>query len=190
MSDTDSLLVDLVLYGLLPLWGIAGFADWCCHRATQIESTSGLRESLLHSLMGIQLGIPILLCLMFEVNVLILLVCALMWLAHEIVAHCDIRQAVPRRPISIWEMHVHSYLATLPLYLLMLLVVLNFDVARRAVTLQWSGQLTLHRLVVSQGGPAYLPHYLIFMIVICVLPYLEENIRCLRRQRRAMPAVP
>src|SRR5688572_20667372 len=76
----QSKLINLILYGLLPLWGIAGFIDWCCHRATKVESTSGLKESLVHSVMGIQLGIPILLCLLFEINVLVLFICVLMWL--------------------------------------------------------------------------------------------------------------
>ena len=57
MSDTKHLLINLILYCLLPLWGITGFVDWCCHRATHVEQTSGLKESLLHSLMGVQLGI-------------------------------------------------------------------------------------------------------------------------------------
>jgi hypothetical protein len=185
MADTNSLLIDLILYGLLPLWGIAGFIDWCCHRATRVESTSGIKESLIHSLMGVQLGIPILLCLLFEVNVLILLVCVLMWLLHEFVAHWDVHYAAPLRKISIWEVHVHNYMATIPLYLLMLIVVLNWQVAQKAVTFQWSGQFTLHRMATPHGGPTYLPHYLTFMTVFCVLPYLEENIRCLRQLRYA-----
>ena len=84
MTATNQLLMNLILYGLLPLWGIAGFIDWCCHRATRVERTSGLKESLIHSLMGVQLGIPIILCLLFEVNVLVLLICILMWLMHEV----------------------------------------------------------------------------------------------------------
>ena len=63
MADTRQLLINLILYGLLPLWGITGFIDWICHRLSQVESTSGLKESLIHSLMGVQLAIPILLCL-------------------------------------------------------------------------------------------------------------------------------
>ena len=43
--------------------------------------------------MGLQLGIPILLCLIFQVNVLIIFVCALMWVLHEIVAHWDVHYA-------------------------------------------------------------------------------------------------
>jgi hypothetical protein len=187
MEDPKHLLINLILYGLLPLWGIAGFIDWCCHRATRVESTSGLKESLIHSLMGIQLGIPIVLCLLFEVNVLVLLICGSMWLLHEVVAHWDVYYATPRRHISIWEVHVHNYMATVPLYLLMLVVILNWDVAVKAVTLDWSGQFGLRPLRERPGGSAYLPAYLAFMAALCVLPYLEENIRCLRHTLARRP---
>jgi hypothetical protein len=180
MQDPKYLLINLILYGLLPLWGIAGFIDWCCHRATKVESTSGLKESLIHSLMGIQLGVPILLCLLFQINVLVLLICAAMWLAHEVAAHWDVHYATPRRHISIWEVHVHNYMATVPLYLLMLIVILNWDVAVKAATLDWSGQLGLRPSSDRPGGRDYLPAYLTFMGILCVFPYLEENIRCLR----------
>ena len=99
MSDEKHLLINLILYGLLPLWSIAGFMDWCCHRATKVESTSGLKESLIHSVMGVELGIPILLCLLFEVNVLILIICVVMWLLHEVSAHWDVHYATPLRKI-------------------------------------------------------------------------------------------
>lgn len=185
MTDEKRLLLMLILYGLLPLWGVAGFIDWCCHRATKVESTSGLKESLIHSVMGVQLGIPIVLCLVFEINVLILLICVAMWLLHEVVAHWDVHYATPLRRISIWEVHVHNYMATVPLYLLMLIVVLNWDVAVKAATFDWAGQFTLTRLSTPPGGSGYLPAYLTFMAVLCVFPYLEENIRCLRYARQA-----
>lgn len=183
MADPKQLLLNLILYGLLPLWGVAGFIDWCCHRATKVESTSGLKESLVHSLMGIQLGIPILLCLLFEVNVLILLICVLMWLMHEVAAHWDVHYATPRRHISIWEVHVHNYMATVPLYLLMLIAILNWEVTKKAITFDWAGELTLHPLRERPGGGFYLPAYLTFMAILCVFPYIEENIRCLRHSQ-------
>jgi hypothetical protein len=183
MTTTDQLLVNLILYGLLPLWGITGFIDWCCHRATRIETTSGLRESLIHSLMGLQLGIPILLCLTFRVNVLILLICLAAFLLHELAAHYDVDYATPRRRISIWEVHVHNYMATIPLYLLMLIAVLNWDAVRQLASFNWSGAMTLERMPVPHGSPGYLRSYLAFMFVLCVLPYLEENLRCFRHRR-------
>src|SRR5690606_15216456 len=179
MTDTKHLLINLILYGLLPLWGVAGFFDWCCHRATKVESSSGLKESLVHSLMGVQLGIPIMLCLLFEINVLILLICFVMWLAHEFAAHWDVHYTAPRREISIWEVHVHNYMATLPLYLFMLIVIINWDVAVKAVTFDWEGQFTWKRVDAPHGSDTYPPGYLLFMTCLCVFPYIEENLRCL-----------
>lgn len=179
--NIDQLLINLLLYVFLPLWGVAGLADWCCHRATKIEATSGLRESLLHSLMGIQIGIPILLCLLFYINVIVLLICFAAWLLHELIAHMDVQFASPRREISIWEMHAHDYLATLPLYMLSMIVIINWPVFIDLITFQWQGQMELVLLDKPHGGKGYLPFYLSFMAFVCVFPYLEENIRCLKQ---------
>ena len=178
--ETQNLLINMILYGILPLWGISGFIDWMCHRATGIEHTSGLKESLIHSLMGIQLGIPIILCLLFYVNVGILLICVAAWLAHEFVAHWDVSYTSPIRNISIWEVHVHNYMATIPLFLLMLIAVINWDITVKLVSLDWAGQFGFQRVEKPHGSPTYLTGYLTFMAVFCVFPYLEENIRCLR----------
>jgi hypothetical protein len=177
--DTGQLLINLLLYLFLPLWGIAGFADWLCHRATNIESTSGLKESLMHSVMGIQVGIPIVLCLTFRVNVLILLLCLVAWCLHELIAHLDVHYASKKRKITIWEMHAHSYLATLPLYMLSIIAVINWPVVVDLVQFNWAGQMTLSPMEYEHGFTGYLPTYLMFMAVVCVFPYMEENLRCL-----------
>lgn len=178
--DTHQLLINLILYGLLPLWGISGLADWFCHRASHIETTSGIKESLIHSLMGIQMGIPIILCLIFHVNVLILLICIAAWVAHELVAHWDVTYTSPIRNITIWEMHAHNYLATLPLFLLMLIAVINWDVVVKLFSLDWVGQFGFRKIENPHGSSIYLTGYLTFMTIVCVFPYFEENIRCLR----------
>lgn len=151
-----------------------------CHRATRIEHTTGLKESLIHSAMGIQLGIPIVLCLVFKVNVLILLICIAAWMLHELVAHWDVHYSAPLRKISIWEVHVHNYMATIPLYLLVLIAIINWGVVVKMFTLDWTGEFTFERLNNPHASSAYLTSYLAFMGVLCVFPYLEENIRCLR----------
>jgi hypothetical protein len=183
MSDTNQLLISLILYGLLPLWGITGFIDWCCHRASAIEKTSGLKESLTHSLMGIQLGIPIFLGLFFRINVLILLICLVVLLTHALVAHWDVKYSAPLREISALETHVHSYMATIPLFLLSLIFVINWEVVLKLVTFDWRGQFSLSPTPSLQLTSAYRRGYLIFMAVLCVFPYLEENLRCLRVAR-------
>lgn len=178
--DASSLLINVMLYVFLPLWGIAGFVDWCCHKASNIEQTSGLKESLLHSLMGLQMAIPIALCLIYQVNVLILIICIITWLCHELVAHWDVKYAAPIREISIWEMHAHTYLGSLPFYMLTLIVVINWEQFVNLISLNWSGNMELSLITVPHGSDNYLPFYLLFMAVVCVFPYLEENIRCLR----------
>jgi hypothetical protein len=178
--DTSTLLISAMLYVFLPLWGIAGFVDWCCHRATKIEITSGIKESLMHSLMGVQMGLPILLCLLYEVNVLILLICIFTWISHEIVAHCDVRYAAPRREISIWEMHAHTYLGSLPLYMLISIFMINWDQFLLLITFNWAGNMSWLLIEEAHGSNAYLPVYLSFMCVLCVFPYVEENFRCLK----------
>jgi len=180
MPDTGQLLINLILYALLPLWGVAGAIDWYCHRSTDIENTSGLKESLIHSTMGIQLGVPIILALTFQINVLILLICFVAWLSHEFVAHWDVHYSASLRKISIWEVHVHNYMATLPLYLFMLIVVLNWEVATKLITLDWTGQFEFALAETRHATPAYMRGYLALMGILCVFPYLEENIRCLR----------
>ncbi len=178
--DTSQLLINIMLYVFLPLWGIAGFVDWCCHRATKIEQNSGIKESLLHSLMGIQMAIPIALCLLFEVNVLILLICIIAWICHEIVAHLDVHYASPIRKISIWEMHAHTYLGSLPFYMLTLIIVINWDYFLLLINLDWTGHLAFIPISTPHGSSGYIPSYLTFMCIVCVFPYIEENIRCLK----------
>lgn len=97
--DASTIVLNILLYVLLPLWGVAGGVDWFCHRATKIESTAGLREALVHALMGFQVGIPILLGLLFEVSVLVFIMCIMALVAHELVAHYDVpsEQAIAQR---------------------------------------------------------------------------------------------
>ena len=147
-----------------------------------------MRESLLHTAMGIQVGIPILVSILFSVNVTVLLICFAAVLLHEFVAHYDVHYATPRRHISIWEVHVHNYMATIPLYLLMLIIVINWDMFINLITFNWAGHMQLQRVVNPHAGATYLPAYLTFMAITCVVPYAEENLRCLRvylKQKKA-----
>jgi len=178
--ETSDLLINALLFFFLPLWGIAGFVDWCCHKATKIETTSGLKESLMHSLMGIQMAIPIVMCLVFYVNVLVLIICIIAWFCHEIVAHWDVHYASPRRKISIWEMQAHTYLGSLPLYMLASIIIINWQQFLSLITFDWTGNMSLIWIEDPHGGELFIPTYVTFMAVVCVFPYLEENIRCLR----------
>ena len=183
-QETHDLVLALLLYVILPLWGLSGFVDWICHKKTRIHETSGLKESLLHITMGIQVGIPIFLSMLFQMNVLVMMLCFLAWLCHEVVAHYDVHYTAPRRDISIWEVHAHNYLATVPFYMVALVVVRNFDVFLDLVLFNWSGQLGLQWRETPVGGTGYLPFYLAFMSVFCYFPYFEEFMRCALHARK------
>ena len=57
--ETDEALRGILMYFILPLWLAAGFSDYLCHRAAQIEKTSGWKESLLHLLQFGEMAIPV-----------------------------------------------------------------------------------------------------------------------------------
>ena len=183
--EMNNMVLSLILYVMLPLWGIAGFVDWCCHRATKIEENAGVKESFIHALMGIQVGIPIMLALLFEMNVLILLCCLVVLITHEVVAHNDVKYAAPLREISIWETHAHNYLATIPFYIFALVSIRNWDIFMDMITFNWSGgfYLTLRQDPVA-GNLYFLPYYLTFMTCICFIPYAEEFWRCWRNRKK------
>src|SRR5690349_23947212 len=42
--DAAELTQNVLMYFVLPLWLVAGFADYLCHRAAHIETTSGAKE--------------------------------------------------------------------------------------------------------------------------------------------------
>ena len=183
-AQTHDLVLLLLLYVMLPIWGLSGFVDWMCHKATRIHETSGVKECLLHLTMGIQIGIPIFLSMLFEMNVLVMFMCFFSLICHELVAHYDVHYTAPRREISIWEVHAHNYLATVPFYMVALVVVRNFGVFMDFITLNWSGQIGLSWREVPVGGSGYLPIYLLFMSVFCYLPYFEELVRCIIHARK------
>ncbi len=57
LSDPTVLIL---MYFVLPLWLVTGFADWLCHRASHIETTTGAKEPLIHLLMFTEVDIPLL----------------------------------------------------------------------------------------------------------------------------------
>jgi hypothetical protein len=182
--DASTIVLNILLYVLLPLWGVAGGVDWFCHRATKIESTAGLREALVHALMGFQVGIPILLGLLFEVNVLVLIMCILALVAHELVAHYDVHYAQDLREISIWEVHAHNYLATLPFFILLLIIVRRWETFVNFVTFKWAGNMSLQWREESLGmNGNFALSYIIGMGIFIVMPYMLEMYRCWKWER-------
>ena len=180
--STGTLIFDIVLYVCLPLWLIMGFLDYYCHRRSGIEKTAGVKESIYHAIMGVQIGIPIFLGLFFQINVLILLLMFVALIFHEWVAHHDVEYARQSREISMLEIHVHSFLETLPFFTVIMLISINWNAFVDLITLNWVGNMGLH---LRQHGldSGYLAGYVALLLFIDIIPYIEEFFRCWRHSR-------
>src|SRR5690242_10307343 len=94
---------DILVYVVLPLWMLAGFGDYLCHRATQIEHCNGVKESILHWLMLGEVGLPLATAVFFRVNALVMLVMVAGLIAHEITSHIDLQLAIRTRKVTALE---------------------------------------------------------------------------------------
>jgi hypothetical protein len=112
----------------LPLWLLAGFGDWWCHRRTRIETTAGPRESALHLVLYLLIAVPVVLGLILEMSTTLLVLMAVCVLAHSGVSLWDTSYAQPRRYIAPVEQMIHSHLEMLPVFALALIIVLHWHV--------------------------------------------------------------
>lgn len=172
-----------ICYFAVPVWILAGFCDWTCHRKSNIEKNSGLRESILHSIMLIEMGIPVFLALFFEINALIFLVALTMWLIHEATAMWDVSYAHTRRYLSPFEQHVHSFLELMPLLILSMLGALHWQ---QFLALFGAGSEIADFSLRWKQAPLpnlYVVAVLAGVAVFQILPFCEELWRCWRYKR-------
>lgn len=102
-----------LMYLITPVWSIAGFLDWLWHRQTEIETTSGVKESLMHLMMA-EAGAPILTGLFLETNAGALALMSAGWLLHEVTVAWDVTYTASRRVIYPREQSTHGYMQTIP----------------------------------------------------------------------------
>ena len=179
--STDALIAAVLMYGVAPVWLVAGFADYLCHRAQRIEATTGLRESLLHAVQMAEVGVPALLALFLEVNALVLLLMLLGLVLHEATAIWDVDYAARRREVSTVEQHVHGVLERLPWFAFVLLAILHWP----AVTAGVAGDGFTLALKARPLPTAYVAALLAGMVVLGIVPFVEELWRCWRFGRTA-----
>ena len=173
-------MVLILMYFLLPVWLIAGFADWLCHRATHIETTTGAKESLIHLLMFVEVGIPLLAAMFLQINALIIAVMMIVFVVHEATAMWDVRYATTARTVTPIEQHVHSFLEMIPLMGLVSVVSLHwgqflalfgFGPEKARFDLAWKEQ---------QLPVGYIGTVMTVILLFELLPYVEEFFRGLR----------
>ncbi|WP_394389031.1 hypothetical protein [Shewanella woodyi] len=66
------------------------------------------------------------------------------------------------------------------MYMLITIIIINWPQFINLVTFNWEGNMSLVPVETPHGGSGYLLTYLSFMSIVCVFPYIEENIRCIR----------
>ncbi len=175
----------LLLYFVFPVWLIAGFADWICHRATDIENTTGLKETWIHILMFLEMGLPLLSALFLEVNALVFAFMIVLFFCHEATALWDVSYAVTAREVKPIEQHIHSFLEMVPLMALLLVISRHWS---QFQALFGFGDEPPRFELMWRADP--LPTgYIIFVLsaifLLEMLPYLEEYWRGKKARKRA-----
>lgn len=123
MEDPSRLIS---LYAILPLWLVAGFADWLCHRHAHIENDHGCQGIVIHLLMFAEVGLPLLAGIFLKVNALVLGLMVVCFFLHEATALWDMSYAVTAGDVSPIEQHVHSFLEMIPLMAILLLASMHW----------------------------------------------------------------
>jgi hypothetical protein len=183
-DDVRNATLRYLLYGLMPAWFVPALLDWIQHRRTAIEYTTGLRESLIHALMMIEIGGPLALAMLCEINPLVLTVILASIAAHEATALWDVSTAVRSgRTVTPWEQHVHSFLESLPFIGSAALACLHWSEVRRLVGRPRTPGAWRLRPKQNRLPLPYLTAVATGVAGLIALPYGEELVRCLRARR-------
>jgi len=176
---------DILVYVVLPLWVIAGFLDYLCHRASDRSGGGVLpRESLLHWLMVGEAAVPLLLAVFFEINALVIATMLVALIAHEIAGYYDLKLAMATRQVTVFEHQVHSALEILPFTAILLVMARHWTQTcalfgsgpeHAEFDLNWKPPVSWSSLI----PPA------LFFFAFIIGPYAEELTREVRRKRSA-----
>jgi hypothetical protein len=171
----------LLMAVVIPLWIVAGVADWWCHRRTRIEATSGLPENVFHWVLLGEGGVIVVAVALLEIDAAVLLLVFAAFLAHEVTTFVELRYTVPLRAVHPAEQMVHSFMELLPLVVLALLAVMRWD---QVLALFDGGVPDFSLQPKVQPWPlAYLAGVAAAVAVFNVLPMAEEGWRCVRARR-------
>jgi hypothetical protein len=171
----NDLLWALLGYVVFPIWLLAGVLDYWLHQRTDIAATAGPRESRLHLAQTLQVGIPVLIVLFLELNLLALALLVAAAVAHTITAYWDVHYASQRRTILPLEQVVHAFMFTLPLFVTAVLVIMHWPVVHTSTGLSAGGPGDWAlRLRVPPWDTHVIVTVLVASLVFGVLPTLAE----------------
>lgn len=181
MQEPAAILLMFVVY---PVWVASAFADWLCHRATDIAATSGLKENLLHWLMFAEIGVGMAAAVFLEINAAVLVLLVFVFAVHEATVYWDLDYTTVRRDVAPFEQMVHSFLEMLPLVSIALLVVAAWPQAQALFgkggeAADWSLRLKPTPLPLS-----WLAWATGLCVLFNVLPMLQETWSCLHAAKQ------
>lgn len=175
---TDILLQHFLMYLVVPVWLLAGVADYFCHRASHIERTSGVAESLLHLLQFVEVGVPLLAALFLEINAAVLLVMLAGLALHQATAMWDVRYANATRRVTPIEQHVHGVLEMAPAVATAVVAILHWP---QFMALLGAGEADFALQFKRSPLPGWYLGTVMLGVALCgVLPYGEELVRTVR----------
>lgn len=186
MASVETFIAFYLMYFLVPLWLLAGAADWLCHRIARIEHSTGPQESLLHLLMLVEMGVPALAALFLEIDALVLTIALVAFVLHEATALWDVSYAAERRAISPFEQHVHSFLELIPLMAISCMIFLHRGQFAALMGFGMEAADWTLRAKEQPLPPTYIATLLVAIAVLQVGPYLQELWRGLRERTAAM----
>jgi hypothetical protein len=156
------LLEALLVWGLYPVWLLAGAADYLCHRRSDIEHTSGSKESWFHLLQFLCLLVALSAAVLLKTNAVVFGVIVAAVLSHSLLSFFDVSYTDGRRYISPIEQQVHGFMDVLPWVATALFGVLHWPEIRSGITsslfvlrtsLELEHGLLLGSFIVLTGAP-------------------------------------
>lgn len=171
------MLRDLLLYLLLPLWVLAGLADWWCHQHNRPEaSRRGLRECFFHLTLLLQMAVGGLAALWLEINLGVLALMVGLFLAHEATHWMEWGRVARQRELRVGEQMLHSFMELLPVFAVLCLLALHGNLAGH-----WSEASAWELHWKRQPLPsAYVLGICIAIALLNAVPLLEASVRSLR----------
>lgn len=160
----------LLLWGIYPVWLLAGAGDYFCHHRTDIERTAGATESWLHLAQFGCLAVAFACALLLEISAAVFVLMVMLVLTHSLLSYIDVRYTEGRRHIAPIEQTVHGFMDVLPLVAVALLGVQHWpEIRAGSVTFAPLPSIELERMLL-----------LLSFVALAGLPIIEELLRCLR----------
>jgi hypothetical protein len=170
------LLETTLIWGLYPLWLLAGAGDYLCHRRTDIEHTSGSHESWYHVLQFICLLLVFAIAVLIKPGIATYAAMIALVLGHSVLAFLDVAYTDGRRFISPLEQTVHGYMEVLPWVAVVLFGILHWPQI-------WSGGSS-RSLALQDNLDGRHIALVASYIILAGAPVLEELIRTSRARGR------